>query len=774
MLAQKGSNQVYSSRALAQGNVIDVHNFFYPIKVGTKVDYLNVKYVVVSFASEKSISNGKISSDALHNTEVWKFVDDSTCPVLTNLNLNVKATAVRSMNLRPDGQTLRVQLFVGGSSGIPGELAFDDLNPGETDCESNDFNPVIETSQGLSYYSPYTVGVDPSYPAAPSTFYHQAIRKIKLTNIYEYTGIPTHLKIVQFMTDHGCLGKLNPGDQTGCDGGKIIPGNVWVANLNLATGIPGNLPLYLLYDTFSKKFHDMLMRDHFDFFTIRPVVDTDMVVLTSDGTKSNNTTLQGLSVLFGLGRNFSVRLNVDSSTNPFGVAYDFAHHAPDLDFSVAAPTDFAYGANNPLWAYPYRMDKTFVWKDEVINKFSTDLYPGEQVVTHETDDFIVQYLTMGPQAYRCQGKNLPLVDRCKEMNADNTNALESHIVPYEFKQRYFASSYRYGGLQAAQGFRGILNFAQPEPAYLFNDYFSSRNKWNMIAFRSVPSVTNNKDNNKLGLKIFSPDETFKGSSTISSITSDFSSPYYYHDTKNWVKTPEGYMGFDITDPQIIFQAGKKQNQPHQVYLMFSSRDFDKSMINGKSRTGGGVYICVAGINTYDSYTSYKSIAMIKFQDCDTERPQATQENPYPTGYKLILASDITNNGTYMTSPKKVTMSSSPTGDMIIDYVAQNGAIFTVNVTEKSGDNIKNWNRKSVGRSAECHQYLEAVKNDNSFWDSPVLRFAETVFVSLAIEAAVPEGGIFIDIGWEVLEASTDQAEEALKEAAMLKTKCSIK
>lgn len=766
VISKTNDGSVYSSRALSQGEVVGVFNYSYPVQTGSGKTYFDIKYVVVSFLAESSLLNGKITKEAVHNTEVWKFVDDSTCPIITNLNTNTKATALRNVELRPDGQTIRLQIFTGSAAGIPGEIAFDDTNPLEQDCQNIKANPIINTPWGLSFYSAYEVGNDPTYPQAPTSFYNQAIRKIKLTQ-FSYYNTRTEEYVVQFLTNNGCIGPLDAKNNSGCAESQTIMGTVWVARFNRQNSVPGKLPLFMLFDPHSSDLQKLLYSSSFDTGSLRPIVDVDMTPYLTDSPTAIKglSFVRELSIIVGQGNNYAL------TTSSMKTQISFTNHAPALNLTLVAPRDFNSDANSS-WKYNYRMTNAYVWFDKLLTAYAPDYFPTEVTPIIGTT-LSIQNMVMGPNGYACKVKKAASgQQQCDEIITDYIGVTDRTIVPWEFKQIKKSYAYQYGGSKNPRGFQGVINFARPQPYFYFDNYGLTNQPLNTVAFRAVPTSLN-KSTNKLSLRMFSPSPIYKGQEVfINDIPNNFSSIQFRHDKVDGV-APDGYMSFDITDPQIYFSLGVKKNQPNQFYILFTSMDRDKTQYDGKSRTGGGVFLCVANVNPESQQHSHNDISLINFSDCNKARPTATADNPFPTGYSIITADDISNNGSFLTSPKQVSMYANPQGDVILDYIAANNAIYTVNATTKTGNNIKNWNRKSVGRSAECHQVLKNINNSSSFW-TKALGFTDSVLLSSIIAATEPEGGIFIEIGWDFLETFVIEGEpKELQAADLMRTTCTV-
>lgn len=755
---------VFSSRALSQGDVVGVFNYSFPVQNGADTIYFNIKYVVVSFLAENSLLSGKISKEAVHNTEVWKFVDDSTCPIITNLNTNTKATALRNVELRPDGQTIRLQIFTGSAAGIPGEIAFDDTNPLQQDCQKIRANPIIDTPWGLSFYFPYDVGADPNYPQAPNSFYNQAIRKIKVTQISYYNS-RTEENIVQFLTNNGCVGPLDDKKKSGCADNQSIMGTVWVARYNKKNSTPGKMPLFLLFDPLNSNFQKLLTDSGFDTGFLRPISDVDMTPFMTGTLVSSTTSVRELSILVGQGNNYAL------TTSSMNTRISFANHAPALNLALVTPRDLHSDANS-RWKYNYKMTNAYVWFDKLLTSYGPDYLPTEVTPIIGTV-FSIQNMVMGPNGYACKVKSSSIgAQQCDDIIKDYIGVTNQAIVPWEFKQTLRSYAYQYGGNKNPRGFQGVLNFTRPQPYYFFDNYGMTHQTLNTVAFRAVPTSLDNTSN-KLSLRMFSPDPIYKGQEAwIRNIPNNFSSLYFRHDRADNV--PEGYMSFDISDPQIYFSLGAKKDQPNQFYILFISKDRDKTEYDSKSRSGGGVFLCIANVNLEAKERGHNDISLINFNDCNKERPIATAENPFPTGHSIITADIISNNGSFLTTPKQVNMYATPQGDIILDYIAANNAIYTINATAKTGNNIKNWNRKSVGRSAECHQVLKNINNGSSFW-SKAFSFTDSILLSSILAASEPEGAIFIEVGWDFLETFAIEGEpKDLQAADLMKTVCTVR
>jgi hypothetical protein len=141
--------------------------------------------------------------------------------------------------------------------------------------------------------------------------------------------------------------------------------------------------------------------------------------------------------------------------------------------------------------------------------------------------------------------------------------------------------------------------------------------------------------------------------------------------------------------------------------------------------------------------------------CQTPR-RPDPANPYPEGSSFVTANQVSNNLRYLSTPVAMSYTVSPANQVFVNYVAGNGAIYTLNTTNPSSD-WGNWTRISVGQNSDCTQTLKLppVPEKAPVW----VRIFEGI-VEIAIVAALPEAaGLVIDIGMAVAEPLIDDATE---------------
>lgn len=760
----------YTSRALANGNVVGLYDFSYPITNSNGPFYINIKYLVVTFVSEKTLLTGMIYPDSRHTTEVWKFVNDTWCPVF-KANLNTTLTAKRNISLASDKKSIAVQIFTADGSGSPGEIAFNDTTPLENSCESNIYKPLIKFGSENVFYGTLKVGQDSSSKSDVTTYFNQSIKGLKVRSLiignYDNTILETSDKLLYFWTDSGCNGPLDANDSTGCKDGRIIKGSVWWAKYDDKVE-PGKVEAFLALDPRNNKINQTIANYGFDGDKAYGIGGVDLVVqkIGDPPTTPYTYSLSDVSIMMNGPNNFVLVGDTYNRLNSLNV------HSPDLKLKLKAPQD-PNRKNQSSWPYDYRMTGVLNWNHDVLTNYSTTMIETDKVSLPIAK---IQYLVMGPQGLQCFNKNSDLRSDCRELHTDRTEPIDNeYVVPAKYVEEHSNSitAAKYGGNLQPLGFSGVVNYARAEPVTAFAT--STGDAVQVIGFRSIPSFFN--ANRMTSLRIFSPSPHFVNSathqqdpvlSTFHQIPRKFSShDYYYKETS---AIPDGYMSFDISDPQVLLVKGYKPNQPSQVYILFHSRDFDKKPRDGQSQTAGGIYLCVAGYKK-----TYNTTEDIQWADCNKERLLATAEDPYPVGSKIILASDITNNSTYLSTPLSAKLSQTANGEVIINYVAANQGIFMVNATQMTGNNIKNWLRLQTGRNAECHESLKNTNNTSSFWGK-LGKFSGSLLLSIVLDESEAEGGIFIEAGWLLLEnfvVDSDEPAEA-EFARLIATTCVVK
>lgn len=710
-----------------------------------------------------------IHPDSRHTTEVWKFVNDTWCPVFS-ANLNTTISAKRHIGLASDKKTIQVQIFTGDGTGVPGEIAFNDSTPLESSCESAIYKPLIKFGSENVFYGTLKVGNDPAASDVTS-YFNQSIKGLKVTSLisanYDNSVLETPDKLLYFWTDAGCNGPLDANDSTGCKDGRIIRGSVWWAKYD-ETVEPGKIETYLALDPRNNKINQIIGRFGFKGDKAYGISGIDLAVqrIGDPPTTKYSYSISDLSIMMDGPNNFVLVGETYNRLDTLSI------HSPDLKLSLKAPQD-PYRKSQSIWPYDYRMTGVVNWNHDVLTTYSTALVETDQIILPIAK---IQYLVMGPQGMQCFKKESDLRAACRELLTDRTTPINNdYVVPAKYVEEHSThiTATRYGGNLHPLGFSGVVNYARAEPVTAFR--ISTGDTGQVVGFRSIPSFFNL---NKLtSLRLFSlypnfinPDTHQYDSvlSTFHEIPRKFSShDFYYKETS---EIPDGYMSFDINDPQILLVKGYKPNQPSQVYILFHSRDLDKKARNGQSQTAGGIYLCVASYKKI-----YNSIQDIRWADCDKERVLATADNPYPVGSKIILASDITNNSTYLSTPISAKLSQTANGEVIINYVAANQGIFMVNATQMTGNNIKNWIRLQTGRNAECHESLKSANNSSGFWGK-LEKFSGSLLLSIILDASEAEGGIFIEAGWLLLENfvvdSDDPADAQL--ARLIATTCVVR
>lgn len=759
----------YTSRALANGNVVGLYDFSYPITNSNSTFFINMKYLVVNFASEKTLLTGKIYPDSRHTTEVWKFVNDTWCPVF-KANLNTTITAQRKIGLASDKKSIRVQIFTGDGSGAPGEIAFEDTTPLENSCESNIYKPLIKYGAENVFYGSLKVGQSTT-GNDNVTYFNQSIQGLKMLplvmNNYDSTVIETQSKLLYFWTDAGCNGPLDANDSTGCKDGRIIRGSVWWAKFDETTE-PGQIETFLALDPRDNKVSQLIGSFGFNGDKAYGIGDVDLFVkrIGDPPTTPYSYSISDLSIMMTGSNNFAL------VGETYNVLNSLAVHAPALKLKLKAPQD-PYRKDQSRWPYDYRMKSVLNWNHNLLTTYSTALIETDRINLPIAK---IQYLVMGPQGMLCSNTDSDLRGTCNYLHTDRTTPVDNeYVVPAQYVEDHQSgiTAARYGGNLHPVGFSGVVNYARAEPVTAFAT--STGDSLQVIGFRSIPSFFN--ADAKTSLRIFSPNPRFLNSAnngydpllaTVHQIPRKFSSHNYYYSQTSSI--PDGHMSFDINDPQILLVKGYKPNQPSQVYIMFHSRDLDKKARDGQSQTAGGIYLCVAGYKK-----TYNTTEDIQWTDCNKERLLATEDNPHPVGSKIILASDITNNATYLSTPVSAKFVQTANGEVIINYVAANQGIFMVNATQMTGNNIKNWIRLQTGRNAECHESLRSTNNSSGFWGK-LGKFSASLLLSIVLDETEAEGGIFVEAGWLILENfvldSGDPAETEL--ARLIATTCIVR
>ena len=761
----------YTSRALANGSVVGLYDFSYPITNSNSPIFINIKYLVVNFASEKTLLTGKIYPDSRHTTEVWKFVNDTWCPVF-KANLNTTITAQRKIGLASDKKTLRVQIFTGDGSGAPGEIAFDDTTPLENSCESTAYKPLIKYGAENVFYGSLKVG--PSASGSDNvTYFNQSIQGLKMRPLimhnYDNTVKETPDQLLYFWTEAGCNGPLDANDSTGCKDGRLIRGSLWWAKFDDSVA-PGQVETYLALDPRDNKISQVIGSSGFDGNKAYGIGDVDVLIkkIGDPPTTPYSYSVSDLSIMMTGSNNFAL------VGETYNVLKSLAVHAPDLKLKLKAPQD-PRRKDQSLWPYDYRMNSVVNWNHDLLTTYST--------ATVETDRInlpiaTIQYLVMGPQGMQCSNTDSDLRGTCNYLRTDRTPPINNeYVVPASYVEDHHSqiTGVRYGAKSQHPGveFTGVVNFARAEPISAFAT--TTGDALQVIGFRSIPSFTNGTA--LTSLRIFSPNPRFLNSANHQYdpllanyylIPRKFNSHSYYYSQTPQIS--DGYMAFDINDPQILLVKGYKPNQPSQVYIMFHSRDLDKKARDGQSQTAGGLYLCVAGYKK-----TYNTTEDIQWTDCNKERLLATADDPYPVGSKVILASDITNNATYLSTPISAKLTQTANGDVIINYVAANQGIFMVNATHMTGNNIKNWIRLQTGRNAECHESLRNTNNSSGFWGK-LGKFSASLLLSIILDETEAEGGIFIEAGWLLLEnfvVDSDEPAEA-ELARLIATTCIVR
>ena len=727
-----GLNGLTSSMQ-ANGRVVDVFDEWIVESAGSSTPVeTRITYVVYSFMSETVLATGKVDPQGSVNTEVWRRTGDTWCPIVTGLIFSTSATLRRTLNYDRTQGIAKLDFLVGTVDGSLGEIAFVDKKPTNAICSSNDVEPMY----GAGFYNP----VLKSATGTPFT-------RLKMVDVNELTGVGGNYRVypgVKYMFGWGpqaCPASLVDGQTGNCVRGPTTHAGLVGAKLTDGVAASGSILAGVI---------DPADTPYTSNFSI---LDFDAVIsINAGGDPVNGASFQyAVSMASGASNILGTKiLTSNGGENPLGqqgyfdksrwVSFGPAANTPPLGLLDSRSVVLMPSSGSVGMTYNF-MQPMLLW----------------------TPSLLLQDLYINSPGYLCRYPS----------GGGGCTALGESFMQVGFPPvgivpgaNYFAAPYSGNTLFAPlKSFLSTGEAQEQQRKYIFYADTRELHPGKMgqpYAAMFRPRLLTDTASPPLAM-------TLPGG-----LVGDFVVPINSSQPQP-----------TVTVGQMEFFAAKDylgDSRAYQIIRFDDTGSVAPSDTSGRQLVAGGVMFCTSKLAPPGSPVAISGAA------CVVPRPNAVGAE----GFSIASALDILPSATYQASPSKVGYTISPSGIVYLNYIAQSGAIATINATDPSqkwsaGNSA--WDVLSTGRLAACLQTLKAQPSPPSknlgFWSRLGAVFEDVVFytiVDAAAEAVMgPFGPVLADMvlgmGESYLEdqanATGDQSYLQIYGGSVLTTTCKV-